>query len=170
MLLRLFEAARRFDMHVQPQLILLQKTLLNIEGLGRELYPELDLWKTAQPILRTWMRERMSPLAVLRRVRMQLPDTVEALKQVPQLFQTAVREAAEGRLRFRVANDDVAQLRDELRRAGSRRDTAIAAAVLWLSGLIWSAVFVSYQWFGWIQMCAAIGLAIRHRSTRWQRG
>ena len=169
-LLRLFEAARRFDMHVQPQLILLQKTLLNIEGLGRELYPELDLWKTAQPILRTWMRERMSPLAVLRRVRMQLPDTVEALKQVPQLFQTAVREAAEGRLRFRVANDDVAQLRDELRRAGSRRDTAIAAAVLWLSGLIWSAVFVSYQWFGWIQMCAAIGLAIRHRSTRWQRG
>jgi ubiquinone biosynthesis protein len=169
-LLRLFEAARRFDMHVQPQLILLQKTLLNIEGLGRELYPELDLWKTAQPILRTWMRERMSPLAVLRRVRMQLPDTVEALKQVPQLFQTAVREAAEGRLRFRVANDDVAQLRDELRRAGSRRDTAIAAAVLWLSGLIWSAVFVSYQGFGWIQMCAAIGLAIRHRSTRWQRG
>ena len=165
-LLRLFETARRFDMHVQPQLILLQKTLLNIEGLGRELYPDLDLWKTAQPILRAWMRERMSPLAVWRRMRTQLPDTVEALKQVPQLFQTAVREAAEGRLRIRVANDDVVQLRAELRRAAGRRDTAIAAAVLWLSGLIWSAAFVSYQWFGWLQMIAAVGLALRHRASK----
>ena len=60
-LLRLFETARRFDMQIQPQLVLLQKTLLNVEGLGRQLYPELDLWKTAQPVLRQWMRERMSP-------------------------------------------------------------------------------------------------------------
>ena len=60
MLLRLFETARRFQMQVQPQLILLQKTLLQIEGLGRQLYPELDLWKTAQPILRDWAAERMS--------------------------------------------------------------------------------------------------------------
>ena len=59
-LLRLFETARRFDMQVQPQLILLQKTLFNIEGLGRELYPELDLWKTAQPILKQWMRQGAS--------------------------------------------------------------------------------------------------------------
>ena len=71
-LLRLFETARRFDMQVQPQLILLQKTLFNIEGLGRQLYPELDLWQTAQPFLRKWMRERMSPRTVLRRVRAQL--------------------------------------------------------------------------------------------------
>src|ERR1700760_3920816 len=78
-LLRLFETARRFDMQVQPQLILLQKTLLNIEGLGRELYPELDLWKTAQPILKQWMRERFSLGAVVKQFRAQLPDTVEAL-------------------------------------------------------------------------------------------
>ena len=63
-LLRLFETARRFQMEVQPQLILLQKTLLQIEGLGRQLYPELDLWKTAQPILREWAAERMSGRAV----------------------------------------------------------------------------------------------------------
>ena len=63
-LLHLFEIARRYQMQVQPQLILLQKTLLNIEGLGRQLYPELDLWKTAQPILRDWMRERAGPRAV----------------------------------------------------------------------------------------------------------
>ena len=58
MLLRLFETARRFQMEVQPQLILLQKTLLQIEGLGRQLYPQLDLWKTAQPIMREWAAER----------------------------------------------------------------------------------------------------------------
>jgi ubiquinone biosynthesis protein len=168
-LLRLFETARRFDMQIQPQLILLQKTLLNIEGLGRELYPELDLWKTAQPILRSWMRERMSPRAVLRRMRTQLPDTIEALKQVPQLFQTAVRDAAEGRLRIKVETAGMGQLRDELRRAHSRRDAAIAAGVLWLSGLIWLALSARYQWFGWLQMCAAIVLIVRYRSLRLRR-
>jgi ubiquinone biosynthesis protein len=165
-LLRLFETARRFDMQIQPQLILLQKTLLNIEGLGRELYPELDLWKTARPILRSWMRERMSPRFILRRVRMQLPDTIEALKQVPQLFQTAVREAAEGRWELKVKNAGLAELRDELRRARRSRDASLAAGVLWLSGLIWWALIVDYKWFGWVQMCAAIVLVIRNRSPK----
>ena len=59
-LLRLFEISRRFNMQIQPQLILLQKTLLNVEGLGRDLYPDLDIWNTASPILREWMRERTS--------------------------------------------------------------------------------------------------------------
>ena len=169
-LLRLFETARRFDMQIQPQLILLQKTLLNIEGLGRELYPDLDLWKTAQPILRSWMRERMSPRAILRRVRIQLPDTVEALKQVPQLFQTAVRDAAEGRLTLKVEDSGVTQLRAELRRAAGRRDLALAAAVLWLSGLVCLALFVQYRWCAWVQMGAAVVLTIRYRSSRVPRG
>ncbi|EPN58816.1 ubiquinone biosynthesis protein UbiB, partial [Pseudomonas syringae pv. actinidiae ICMP 18807] len=64
-LMRLFQTARRFNMEVQPQLVLLQKTLLNIEGLGRQLYPELDLWSTAQPYLERWMRERVSPKTLL---------------------------------------------------------------------------------------------------------
>jgi ubiquinone biosynthesis protein len=165
-LLRLFETARRFDMQIQPQLILLQKTLFNIEGLGRELYPELDLWKTARPILQAWMRERMSPRAVLRRMRTQLPDTIEALKQVPQLFQTAVRDAAEGRLALKVENAGMAQLRQELRRAQARRDVTIAAGVLWLSGMIWLALIDRYEWFGWIQLCAAIALVVRYRASK----
>src|SRR5207244_11546432 len=65
-LLRLFEISRRFNMQIQPQLILLQKTLLNVEGLGRELYPELDIWSTASSILREWRRERNSVRALLR--------------------------------------------------------------------------------------------------------
>jgi ubiquinone biosynthesis protein len=169
-LLRLFEIARRFDMQIQPQLILLQKTLLNIEGLGRELYPDLDLWKTAQPVLRTWMRERISPWNILRRVRTHLPDTIEALKQVPQLFQTAVREATEGRLTVKVNDPGVRELRDELRQLQRRRDVAIAAAVLWLSGLVCLGLFVQYRWCGWIQLGAAALLLVRYRSLRLPHG
>jgi ubiquinone biosynthesis protein len=165
-LLRLFETARRFDMQVQPQLILLQKTLFNIEGLGRQLYPELDLWQTAQPYLRKWMRQRMSPRAVLRRARTQLPDLLVALQQVPQIFQTAVRDAAEGRLRFSVDPVGAAQLRDDLRRANSQRDATIAAAVLWVSGLIWVAWSREIAWLGWLQMTAAIALFVWSRSSR----
>ena len=165
-LLRLFETARRFDMQVQPQLILLQKTLFNIEGLGRQLYPELDLWQTAQPYLRRWMRERMSPRTVLRQVRSQFPDFLLALQQVPQLFQTAVREAADGRLRLQVQNAGAAELREEIRRGNSRRDAAIAAAVLWLSGLAWLALSAKMSWLGWVQMAAAAALYLGSRSAK----
>ncbi len=65
LLIRLFEVARRFQMEVQPQLVLLQKTLLNIEGLGRELYPELDLWKTGKPFLERWVKERLGPKGIV---------------------------------------------------------------------------------------------------------
>jgi ubiquinone biosynthesis protein len=165
-LLRLFETARRFDMQVQPQLILLQKTLFNIEGLGRQLYPELDLWQTAQPYLRKWMRERMSPRAVLRRLRARLPDTLVALQQVPQILRAVVRDAAEGRLTMPVENSAAAQLRDEVRRGNFRRDAIIAAAVLWLSGLIWLALSARIAWLGWLQMGAAIVLFVWSRYSR----
>jgi ubiquinone biosynthesis protein len=163
-LLRLFETARRFDMRVQPQLILLQKTLFNIEGLGRQLYPELDLWKTAQPVLRDWMRERTSPLTILREIRTHLPDALITLRQVPQILQTAVREAAEGRAP--AVDAGVAQLRAEMRWASARRDLWIAAGVLWLSGLIWLVQTTQYRWFGVVQMIGAIALFVRLRSTR----
>jgi ubiquinone biosynthesis protein len=163
-LLRLFETARRFDMQVQPQLILLQKTLFNIEGLGRQLYPELDLWKTAQPYLRKWMRERTSPRAILRGVRAQLPDILVALQQVPQIFETTVREAAEGRLEWQVRSEDAAQVRSEMRRNQVKRDATLAAAVLWLSGLIWLAFSSRFPWLGWAQMAAAIVLFVGSRT------
>ena len=166
-LLRLFETARRFDMQVQPQLILLQKTLFNIEGLGRQLYPELDLWKTAHPVLRAWMRDRMGPRAVLRRARAQFPDVLMALQWLPQILQTAARESAEGR-RVPVGPADLAALRREIRSGDSRRSTAIAAAVLWLSGLIWLAMSAQYQWLGWMQMVVAIALFVWHRSAKAQ--
>jgi len=91
-LLRLFETARRFDMEVQPQLVLLQKTLLAIEGLGRELYPELDLWTTAKPILEDWMRERTSPTAHLKRLVDDWPEISDDLTALPGLLHSFVRE------------------------------------------------------------------------------
>jgi ubiquinone biosynthesis protein len=163
-LLRLFETARRFDMQVQPQLILLQKTLFNIEGLGRQLYPELDLWKTAQPVLREWMRERVSPRTIFREIRTHLPDALMALRQVPQILQTAMREAAEGTAPS--VDAGVAELRAEMRQTALRRDLGLAAAVLWLSGLIWLAQTTQYRWFGGLQMIAAILLFVRWRSSR----
>jgi ubiquinone biosynthesis protein len=164
-LLRLFETARRFDMQVQPQLILLQKTLLNIEGLGRELYPELDLWETAQPILKQWMRERIGPRAVVKQLWAQLPDTVEALKKLPQIFQTAVREASEGRLRLTVEHAGMLELRRELKDSDMRRDIALAAGALWLSGSVWLTAAQHYRWLGGLQMAAAVASLAWYRSS-----
>lgn len=81
-LLRLFQIARRFNYQVQPQLVLLQKTLLNIEGLGRQLYPELDLWKTAKPIMEDWMRKRLGPARMFERLRRDFPEVSELLPRV----------------------------------------------------------------------------------------
>ena len=84
-LVYLFRTASRFDMEVQPSLVLLQKTLLNIEGLGRQLYPDLNLWDTAQPFLEEWVQERYSPQAVLRRLQRQAPSWLEQLPQLPEV-------------------------------------------------------------------------------------
>lgn len=83
LLLYLFQTARRFDMEVQPSLVLLQKTLLNIEGLGRQLYPELDLWQTAQPFLEEWLKERYSPSSLVKQLKKYAPGWLEQLPQLP---------------------------------------------------------------------------------------
>ncbi len=93
-LLRLFQTARRFNMEVQPQLVLLQKTLLNIEGLGRQLYPQLDLWATARPILKKWVVENSGPLSVLKALKKNAPEWGRLLPEMPMLLhQVAVNGA-----------------------------------------------------------------------------
>ena len=84
--LKLLQVARRFKMEVQPQLVLLQKTLLAVEGLGRQLYPELDLWLTAKPILEQWTKDQLGPKALIRHLRENIPFLVEQLPHMPQLF------------------------------------------------------------------------------------
>jgi ubiquinone biosynthesis protein len=85
LLLELFRTAGRFNMEVQPSLVLLQKTLLNIEGLGRQLYPDLDLWETALPFLERWQAKRLSPITMLNKIRDNLPELIEILPEIPQL-------------------------------------------------------------------------------------
>jgi ubiquinone biosynthesis protein len=96
-LLRLFQTSRRFNVEVQPQLVLLQKTLLNIEGLGRQLDPELDLWKTAKPYLERWMGEQVGFGAMVERLRAEAPRYAHIFPQLPRLLhQTLERHAHSG--------------------------------------------------------------------------
>jgi ubiquinone biosynthesis protein len=91
-LVSLFQTARQFNMEVQPQLVLLQKTLLNIEGMGRQLYPQLDLWQTAAPYMERWMKDRMGLRGLLRQAGDHAPDLIEHLPELPQLALAALQE------------------------------------------------------------------------------
>lgn len=130
-LVRLFETARRFDMEVQPQLVLLQKTLLAIEGLGRELYPDLDLWTTAKPILEDWMRERSSPKAHVQRLIDDWPEISDDLMALPGLMHSFVRER-ERELRHPKKRD----MRPFQRQAAAMRQMFTSAASLF-AGILW---------------------------------
>ena len=136
-LLRLFEALRRFDGQIQPQLLLLQKTLLNVEGLGRQLYPELDIWQTASPVLRRWMRERMSPRTVLRELRRGWPDVLEILKALPPHAQRMLEQSRDGAVRVHGDAGALEPLRLELLVRSQRRDRALVSAALLLGAVLW---------------------------------
>ncbi|MDF1588930.1 MAG: ubiquinone biosynthesis regulatory protein kinase UbiB [Gammaproteobacteria bacterium] len=127
LLLRLFQTARRFNMEVQPQLVLLQKTLLNIEGLGRQLYPELDLWKTAKPILEQWMQEKMSWQAALKNIKNEAPMWAETLPKLPRLLHDFVQKFQHQASSQR-SNSEFKQLKHEIRNAGFRCAGAVSGA------------------------------------------
>jgi ubiquinone biosynthesis protein len=152
-LLRLFETAREFRMEVQPQLVLLQKTLLAIEGLGRQLYPELDLWSTAKPILEDWMRQRKDPRMQLKRFVETLPQLGEDLLALPDLLNRFVREAQHPRPGLSAAHGAV---RRNERRATADTRLATGAALL-IAGALWSGL-AEPPWVGWLG--AGAGLAM----------
>lgn len=127
-LLRLFQTARRFNMEVQPQLVLLQKTLLNIEGLGRQLYPELDLWKTAKPILEQWMHEKMGWQAALDSLKEEMPNWAQTLPKLPSIIHDIAQQAQDGSLNVQLSSNDLKQLKQEVRDASYRSSTAISGA------------------------------------------
>ncbi|HEY6720500.1 MAG TPA: ubiquinone biosynthesis regulatory protein kinase UbiB, partial [Burkholderiales bacterium] len=97
-LVRLFQTSRRFNVEIQPQLVMLQKTLLNIEGLGRQLDPELDLWTTAKPFLENWMREQIGLKGLLRTIRNEAPRWATMLPQLPRLLHRVLADDRMGRL------------------------------------------------------------------------
>jgi ubiquinone biosynthesis protein len=137
-LLRLFQTSRRFNIGVQPQLVLLQKTLLNIEGLGRELDPDLDLWTTAKPYLERWMSEQVGWRGLLRHVREEAPGWGVLLPQLPRLAYRAITEKAS----LRTAG--VHELSERLKRQG--RWLAVVGVLLALCLLLQAvALFISLR-------------------------
>jgi ubiquinone biosynthesis protein len=151
-LLRLFEISRRFNMQIQPQLILLQKTLLNVEGLGRDLYPELDIWNTASPILRQWMRERTSVTGLLRSLRTQAPELMTAARSLPLILQRLLRERPDAAAQEQAAQ--LRQLREDLARAQRRRDALMIGVLLLVGGGTWLALERGRAWLGWALLAA----------------
>jgi ubiquinone biosynthesis protein len=133
LLLRLFQTARRFNMEVQPQLVLLQKTLLNIEGLGRQLYPNLDLWQTAKPFLERWMSEQVGPRAFVGRMRHNLPEWSERLPEIPELLHRTLRQMSDGKIRMQWQSRELENLRKQMHRSSQRTLSAILGSAFLIS-------------------------------------
>jgi ubiquinone biosynthesis protein len=133
LLLRLFQTARRFSMEVQPQLVLLQKTLLNIEGLGRQLYPDLDLWQTAKPFLERWMSEQVGPRAFVGRMRHSLPEWSERLPEIPELLHYTLRQISDGKVAVQWESGELEKLRKQMRKSSQRTLSAILGSAFLIS-------------------------------------
>jgi len=167
LVIRLFQVARRFDMPVQPQLVLLQKTLLNIEGLGRQLYPELDLWETAKPFLERWMREQVGPRALARALRRELPTVLPLLPELPGLVHELLRRQRDGQLVIRTGSDNAEQFARDLQHRTRQRDglmlgggLLLGAIVLFLGSEILALGVLATAGAGLLTVCGALLIGI----------
>ena len=167
LVIRLFQVARRFDMPVQPQLVLLQKTLLNIEGLGRQLYPELDLWETAKPFLERWMREQVGPRALARALRRELPTVLPLLPELPGLVHELLRRQRDGQLVIRTGSDNAEQLARDLKHRTRQRDglmlgggLLLGAIVLFLGSEVLALGMLATAGAGMLTVCGALLIGI----------
>ncbi len=142
-------------MEIQPQLLLLHKTLLNIEGLGRELYPELDLWKTAHPVLRQWMDEQVGPRAVLDDLRENLPQLRDALRELPAVIKHLADQAAEGKLQVKAHAPDLKLLREQLERQQRQRFLLAVGLTAAISGTLILTVD-TIPGLGWVLIVAGM--------------
>jgi len=133
-LMRLFQTSRRFHVEIQPQLVLLQKTLLNIEGLGRQLDPELDLWSTAKPFLEKWMLEQLGPQKFLDELKAQAPRYAKLLPELPRLLHQQLQHGAFA------SGREVAQLIAE-----QRRTNRLLQAIIY-GGLGFTLGLLAMQW------------------------
>jgi ubiquinone biosynthesis protein len=136
LIVRLFQTARRFNMPIQPQLVLLQKTLFNIEGLGRQLYPDLDLWETAKPYLERWMRDQFGPAALIRGLRRELPRLVPMIPELPAISLELLRQARDRSSMVPTNLEDLQQLRFEMRRRHRQLLGTLAGGAILLAGVI----------------------------------
>ncbi len=135
-LMRLFQASRRFNVQIQPQLVLLQKTLLNIEGLGRQLDPELDLWATARPILEKWMKQQVGWQGFVERVKLEAPLVSQKLPQIPRLVYQWLERDAERHQRAAESQRLLLQLLEQQRRGAKVTTVVVSVAIGVALGMI----------------------------------
>lgn len=144
-LVRLFSASRRFNVVIQPQLTLLQKTLLNIEGLGRQLDPDLDLWKTAKPFLERWMREQIGFAALKNSLRRESERWAQTLPQIPRLVHQALKNANhDNPLKLQEQIDALARSQRQSRRVQLFIVGLLLAVLIVLGLLLAGPVFLFY--------------------------
>jgi len=130
LLLRLFQTARRFHMKILPQLLLLQKTIVNVEGIGRQLDPDLDLWRAARPSLEAWMRDRVGLRSVLRSTKQNVPLWVDRLPELPGLAFEVLDNVRGGRLQVVTSDPELAEIRLEMERMHRRLVLAVVGVGL----------------------------------------
>lgn len=135
-LVRLFETAREFNMEIQPQLLLLQKTFLHIEGLGRQLYPQLNLWDTAKPYLERWLSDQLGVHALVKGFKKNLPYIAESLPEMPQLAYTALKKIAHNELEIKWHSDQITELQEEVKKSSMRSVQAIVGSGLLISSTL----------------------------------
>lgn len=135
-LISLFQTARRFDMEVQPQLVLLQKTLLNIEGMGRQIYPDLDLWETAAPFMEDWMKQRLGIGHVFEQISENAPKWISQLPDVPQLAYNALLEVQSLSRNNREQTKLLGQLNKELSRNRKQKNNSRIGGIALLAALL----------------------------------
>ncbi|MBZ9539134.1 ubiquinone biosynthesis regulatory protein kinase UbiB [Modicisalibacter tunisiensis] len=136
-LLGLFQTARRFNMEVQPQLVLLQKTLLNIEGLGRQLYPDLDLWQTAKPYLERWMKDRAGPRGLWASLQKQAPELSRQLPELPVLAHQALARVESEQRQRRQQVDSLTRIQDDMAQETRRSRRLRVGALILALALAW---------------------------------
>jgi ubiquinone biosynthesis protein len=140
-LMRLFQTSRRFQVEIQPQLVLLQKTLLNIEGLGRDLDPDLDLWATAKPFLEQWMLQQVGPQKLLHELKAQAPRYAKLLPELPSLLHQYLQRPNSG-------NDAlIRELLVEQKRTNRLLQTLVAIVIGFSVGLVVLQLWARFRWF-----------------------
>jgi ubiquinone biosynthesis protein len=148
-LFKLFKLARANQLTIQPQLILLQKTLLNIEGIGRTLDPKLDIWVVAQPVLAEILQRERSPRAIMERLREKLPGWLLGAPEMPQLLHDYLRKAVAGEVELRMKSEDLAALAESSRAAQRQTVLALLGAALAVCGVLLYAFHIGgREWLG----------------------
>jgi len=153
-LLSLFKEARRFNISIQPQLLLLDKTLLNIEGLGRTLYPDLDLWATAKPFLEKLVKDKYSLKGSVKKISDQLPELIAEIPQLPMLAINALKQFESGALQQDITKKQTDAIIKQLRENAAKQSAIIIASAL----LILAGVLATQSLWPFVAMSTALSI------------